>query len=85
MVKREIDPLEDMRIVAYTLSIVADNILLYKDQVFYKDALGYMNRFELEQVITDKELILKQSSNYERFKRKIICLLRNGKSSITPP
>jgi hypothetical protein len=85
MVKREIDPLEDMRVVAYTLSIVADNILLYKDQVSYKEALGYMDRFELERVINDKELILKQSNNYERIKRKVICLLRNGKSSITPP
>lgn len=73
-----IDSLEDMRAVAYTLAILADNILSYTSQVEYKVILSYMDRYQLEEVIMQKEALLAKSSNYEKIKRKVICLLRKG-------
>lgn len=75
-----IDNLEDMRAVAYTLAILADNILSYTTQLEYKVMLSYMDRLQLEEVINEKEALLAKSSNYEKIKRKVICLLRKGVS-----
>ncbi len=66
-----------LRIHAYTIAILADNILYYEKQLDYKNMVDHLSIEELEQLINEKEQIITESNKWSKIFRQLICLIRN--------